>query len=256
MLYNEKESNLLLFFSFFRALRCCWVFGVVSLTVILQSGYDEVTVAGDHSYCQAAHRFALTSTKGEIVGGIHIPVGTPGDHHWSSYMGQKLDAIIADWVERVELGAITKWANGSYEPISTEHLRIAKAFLNRTPPAQVDVLAITDVQQEWSMDELPPMIPSMPTDIRRGRPVDQHVQDAMKEYEYAESFDRAEEDLGDSWKGNKEDREAVQNDRNSREAARKARIDAARQVLSDEGVDILERRNPLPGSKVDYRDTL
>jgi hypothetical protein len=99
------------------------------------------------------------------MGEIHIPIGTFDDHHWTPYMTQMLDAIVADWTERVELGAITKWANGSYEPISTEHLRIAKAYLNRTSPAQVDTLAITDVRREWSVDELPPVKSPMPPDV-------------------------------------------------------------------------------------------
>lgn len=66
------------------------------------------------------------------MGEIQIPVSGRESSFWSPYMGQKLEAVINDWIQRVEQGDHGTWC-GTNEPISTEHLRIAKAFVNRTP---------------------------------------------------------------------------------------------------------------------------
>lgn len=73
------------------------------------------------------------------MGEIRIPVSGQETSHWSNYMGQKLEAVVRDWVDRVEHGH--SWDgtwHGTNDPISTEHLKIAKAFLNRTPAHEVD----------------------------------------------------------------------------------------------------------------------
>lgn len=73
------------------------------------------------------------------MGEIRIPVSGQETSHWSNYMGQKLEAVVRDWVYRVEHGGpVAGTWSGTNDPISTEHLRIAKAFLDRTPVYTVD----------------------------------------------------------------------------------------------------------------------
>lgn len=65
------------------------------------------------------------------MGEIRISVPGPDTSHWPPYMTQKLEAVVRDWVDRVEHGPMGVWFN-TQDPISTEHLRIAKAFLTST----------------------------------------------------------------------------------------------------------------------------
>jgi len=78
--------------------------------------------------------FLIPNKKERFVGEIRISVPTLGTetHHWSIDTSEKLKQVVCDWVTRVETGEITHWAGtplGEYEPITTEHLRIAKDFV-------------------------------------------------------------------------------------------------------------------------------
>ncbi len=61
------------------------------------------------------------------MGEIQIPVKGQETSYWSNYMAQKLEEVVRDWVSRTEIGEIVCW-NGTHDLVSTEHLRIAKAF--------------------------------------------------------------------------------------------------------------------------------
>lgn len=58
---------------------------------------------------------------------------------WPPYMSQKLEDVVRDWVYRVEHGGPVagNWS-GTDKPITTEHLRIAKTFLDRNSNQFVD----------------------------------------------------------------------------------------------------------------------
>lgn len=63
------------------------------------------------------------------MGEVRIPVSGRETTYWSSYMGQKLEEVVRDWVHRVESGGVGVW-DTTGEPISTQHLRVAKQFLD------------------------------------------------------------------------------------------------------------------------------
>jgi hypothetical protein len=108
------------------------------------------------------------------VGEIHIPAGGLDERitsHWSQYMVELFDLVVQDWVTRVEVGELRTWTFGEHEPISAEHLRVAKQFLSslhgRTPDRTREVedhfprrpivpeLNPTDHEKAWRVDDLP-----------------------------------------------------------------------------------------------------
>lgn len=64
------------------------------------------------------------------MGEIRIPVSGQESSSWPPYMGKLLVDVVEDWVNRVEHGPMGVW-HGTKDPITVEHLRIAKAFLGR-----------------------------------------------------------------------------------------------------------------------------
>lgn len=64
------------------------------------------------------------------MGEIRIPVSGRETSFWPPHMAQHLEEVVRDWTNRVEHGgpSFGTWL-GTKDPISTEHLRVAKAFL-------------------------------------------------------------------------------------------------------------------------------
>lgn len=72
------------------------------------------------------------------MGEIRIVKGASGgDTIWPPYMAQKLEEVVRDWVNRVESGSIDRWHADNMD-ITTEHLRIAKRFLEASVVDQLD----------------------------------------------------------------------------------------------------------------------
>lgn len=59
---------------------------------------------------------------------IRLPVAGNSDSLWSDYMAKLLREVVNDWVRRVDAGDLKRFHYDN-EPITTEHLRIAKSFL-------------------------------------------------------------------------------------------------------------------------------
>lgn len=212
------------------------------------------------------------------MGEIRLPIPGQSSYNWTTYMTAKFRDVVSDWVRSVESGENRTWSNG--ELISTEHLRIAKEFLypaNSTDDphtARMEGRALTVgrttsevlqeasnrlAEKEWSVDDLPKVDLDDPKydDLRRdadalkllSAPAERNRM--LKEASQRGRRARLNEDLADGKITPEEHLRAWSMDdpdiRNAQEAARKARIDAARQVLIDEGVELLERRHPSPG---------